>query len=145
MPRIWLCFNIPTHLSLTHSLTHTMQCSAKTPPRNPQENNQKTIGCSVPDSENGQSEAESFKSMNIQQESMKMLLESSGLALPAYSIATFFPKHLIGKLSTSFPKECWTCASFSTSTVQKQWPSHFLTEIDIKICDWESTHSIEGF
>lgn len=125
-----------------------MQCAAKTPPPNPQENNQKTIGCSVPDSENGQSEAESFKSMNIQQESMKVLLESSRLALPAYSTVTFFPKHLIGKDSTSFPKECWTCATFSISTVENNdspSPPHFLTETDTKSVTEEAHILLKAF
>lgn len=121
-----------TH-SLAHSLTHTMQCAAKTPPPNPQENNQKTVGCSLPDSEKGQSEAESFKSMNIQQESMEVLLESSRLALPAYSAVTFFPKYLIGKLLLPFPKNAGCVLHFpyqacKTMTTPHSWP-HFLSKI----------------
>ena len=66
----------------------------------------------------------------------KSSLESSCLELPACSTVTFFPKHLIQELSTSFPKECWMCVRFSISTMQNNdsplTSPHFLTEMDIK-------------
>lgn len=61
--------------------THTMPSATKTPPPNPQENNQKAIGCSVPAWESGQLETESFSFMNIQHKSIKVLLGRSHLEL----------------------------------------------------------------
>lgn len=92
--------------------THTMPSATKTPPRNPQENNQKPIGCSVPAWESGQLETESFSFMNIQHKSIKVLLESSHLECRARSIVIFLPKHVTRELPFSFPKNAGSGLGF---------------------------------
>lgn len=106
----------------------------------------KAIGCSVPAWESEQLEKESFNFMNIQHESIKVLLESSHLELPARATVTFLPKHLIGGLPFPLPRMFGNGLGFPYQPAkQRLFHPWALTKADINFCKKKKIGLIEGF